>query len=248
MPLQLTTEKIRGFQDWHGTSIPDFEEWISEVSKNNQTVVFRGQSKHWPLLPSISRDNQLTKLLSVEKELLCAFKNEGKKSLHLIPKTDWDWMVVGQHHGLPTRILDWSYNPYVALWFALNKFDQDDFKPEVWALTPTNEDIIETLATSRPFQGNRTKLFNTDFKIPRIKEQEGCFVLFKYTENSSQGFVPLERDIRLRKRIKRIRLASYAAPKILNDIENIGFKKSKLFPDIDEIIRSIKERIFKNNL
>lgn len=253
MVLQKITDKIRGFPDWVCTSISDFDKWIYTVSENNQTVVFRGQSKHWPLLPSISRNNQPANLLPIEKELLSAFKQEGKKCLHLIPETDWDWLVVGQHHGLPTRVLDWSYNPYVALWFALKKldqddFDQNDFEPQVWVFTPAKGDIIDSLVNSRPFQGNRTKLFNTDFKIPRIREQEGCFVLFKYIENSSKGFIPLERDHRLRKRIKRIRirLVKSAAPKMLDEIKKKGFNESRLFPNIDDITRSIKERIFND--
>jgi hypothetical protein len=167
--------------------------------------------------------------------------------LHIIPTSDWDWLVVGQHHGLRTRVLDWSYNPHAALWFALRKHAQINSEPEVWVLKPNKEDIIDSLEKSRPFQGNRTKLFNTDFKIPRIREQEGCFTLFKYVENSSKGFVPLEKNKKLRKRIERIRIAKYAAPKILKQIERKGINESKLFPNIDEVAKLVTKRIYQKH-
>jgi len=234
-----------GFPDWHGTSVSDFDEWVAAVSGQNKTAVFRGQRRYWPLLPSISRNDLAAKILSIENKLLKAFKKEGERCLHLIPETDWDWLVVGQHHGLPTRILDWSYNPYVALWFALKKHQQNDSEPEVWVLKPASGDIIDSLENSRPFSGTRTKLFNTEFIIPRIREQESCFVLFKYIEKSGMGFVPLEKNQRLRTRIERIRLAKYAASEMINEIERKGFVEERLFPNIDNVAISIKERIFK---
>ena len=245
MALNKITEIIRGFPDWSGESVSDFEEWVSTVSSRNKTVIYRGQRKYWPLLPSISRNNDPAKLLSIENKFLKAFKKEGKGCLHLIPETDWDWLVVGQHHGLPTRILDWSYNPYVALWFALKKHQQNNSEPEVWVLKPSSGDIIDSLENSRPFHGTKTKLFNTEFKIPRIREQEGCFILFKYIEKSDIGFVPLEENQKMRTRIERIRLRKYAALEMLDEIEKKGFIEARLFPNIDKVAKSIKERIYK---
>lgn len=51
--------------------------------------------------------------------MLDAFKRRARPYIDQIPQNDFEWMFVAQHHGLPTRLLDWSTSPLVALYFAV---------------------------------------------------------------------------------------------------------------------------------
>jgi hypothetical protein len=244
MALNKVPGGIRGHPDWSGTTLSDFEKWVEQIRGPVKTVVFRGQRRSWPLLPSISRGGEPTLVLDSERKLFSKFKEAAPRCLHLIPETDWDWLVVAQHHGLPTRLLDWTHDPLVALWFALeNDAKRSDNEPEVWALKPLSKDVIEDLEHSDPFRGTRTKVFGTGFRIPRVRAQEGCFVLFKHVEKSREGFVPLEKNRYLCKRLERIHIARWAGPEVLAALEKRDYSRDGLYPDIDKVAKQVKESV-----
>ena len=105
-------------------TINGIEEFLRLIKKHKAEqpqgqLLFRGQKNDHALLPKICRLHVKGDLLNVESAILQEFK---RTNLLLIEyrrvMDDWDYLTLGQHYGLPTRLLDWSENSLTALWFA----------------------------------------------------------------------------------------------------------------------------------
>ena len=98
---------------------------------------WRGQSKNnWTLHPSIYHK----KMASNESYMSAQFRNQARVRHHDVPDISDgpSWAFLMQHYGLPTRLLDWSQSPLIALYFAVQDCEFDDGDAVVWGLLPTN--------------------------------------------------------------------------------------------------------------
>jgi hypothetical protein len=122
-------------------------DWGSHPSHTRPTVVFRGLAR-----ADYSNVTSLARLegdyATLERHLL---RNFRKYAFRQAPgPTTWDWLALGQHHGLPTRLLDWTFSPLVALHFATASWPEQD--AILWsvdcaavhdALPPVLRDILD---------------------------------------------------------------------------------------------------------
>ncbi|MCU1376761.1 MAG: hypothetical protein JWO68_4047 [Actinomycetia bacterium] len=128
---------------WSELRIKSWAEFDAEVLEKHlqatrplrYTYVYRGQSDSaWGLEPSLTRlclslGLDRTRATEVEAAVLKRFQQRAHLYLppHLIPEVGLlDWWTLMQHYRAPTRILDWSHSPLVALYFAVNeRWDAD---------------------------------------------------------------------------------------------------------------------------
>lgn len=104
-----------------------FEEFEQFGRQMSGPCLFRGQSNALhKLLPGIGRPHpQYCPSLKLEKAIFRQFKNRARPYLESPhPASDWDWLVIAQHHGLKTRLLDWTTDWKVALYFAALPHDE----------------------------------------------------------------------------------------------------------------------------
>lgn len=243
--LKKITTTLYGHPVWHADTMDDFDKFISEQPKSPKAV-FRGQDSDWPLLPYISRVASNKSIPSIEEQLHKAFIEESRPYVGNPPNNEWDWLALAQHHGLCTRMLDWSRDPYIALWFAVKSPPHDsEFKPEVWVFDTKPDKLVNNKAISNPFGIDSTKVFIPEAFHPRVEIQRAAFVVFKYMPEYPKGFCELSKNKLLRRRLQRVRFPHYKAMKIRRELNRMGYTRFNLFPDLDRACKKMVKELKK---
>ncbi len=140
-----------------------FFTWLSDKGKHN---VFRGVSNNEHLLlPSVGRRNY-----SLEREinLFSHFKFQAVQ--YKSQMNDFEWLATAQHYGLPTRLMDWTYNPLVAAYFACLDNETDGI-----IYTTTSKSFYNLQQYPNPFMIYHPGFIFPPINTTRISLQKGVF-------------------------------------------------------------------------
>lgn len=113
-------------------------------------VWYRGlPSVELKLLPTLHRDSIP---VADEVHLMNRFKQNAHEFLNERPQGEWEWMLLARHHGLPSRLLDWTENPLVGLFFASDGYDSSfsESNGALWCLSPPHLNQVASNGTMRP--------------------------------------------------------------------------------------------------
>jgi hypothetical protein len=175
--------------------MPDRVESFDELHRaltpyRNCRRFWRGQASiAWPVMPRVGRPP----FTGVDdRGVLESWKRRAIEHIPNPPRSDWDWLAIAQHHGLVTRLLDWSFNPLVAAFFAVA--EQRDEDACIYAFWPSSSVDRET--TPLELGDSRRQLGDLHLLCGNLRRER--------QEHSDDGLAALLVD--------RLRFAAFHAP------------------------------------
>jgi len=223
-------------------TVRSWTEFIEKAADRYRGWAFRGHADaRWPLLSSLGR--YLDKYVdpkrwnSQEDRIARIFRRKAHLYLTHVPDRDdtFQWLALMQHHGAPTRLLDFTWSPYVAAFFALERAAET---AAVWALNPLKlTNITERLD---PFLAGALKgeigIGEPFVMNQRLIAQSGTFVVTRQVGVPIEDLTGTNREGML---VKFELPAAQVRDTAMRELFSMNVTNATLFPDLDGLARSL---------
>ena len=200
-------------------SFPQLHEALQKY-RDETGWVFRGHgTPSYHLIPKAGREPYCG---VDDRVIFRSWRLRAIEYLTNLPDNDWDWLAVAQHHGLATRLLDWTSNPLNAAYFAVERFRDE---PAVIHAAKFGSRIFA--ADKSPWELTGVAQFLPKGVVPRITRQGGCFSVHpRPTED-------LERSADRLEGLDRLVISKDYRRTLLLELSRYGVNRATLFPDLD---------------
>ena len=242
------------------------DSWDVGLSRFRSPLVFRGLSDgRYRLETSLMRLGG--PYAELERHLLRNFRKYAHRSF-VERDTLWHWLAVAQHHGLPTRLLDWTYSPLIAAHFATTNIGKADIDGAIWAvdyhaaadLLPaaladrlrdeggnvfTVDMLSKAVGSLEAFDGLAAEAFGLFFEPPslddRIVNQYGLFSIV------SDAALPLDRWLDQHPDLcRKIVIPAELKWEVRDKLDQANITERVLFPGLDGLSAWLKRHYSPN--
>lgn len=243
----------------------DFKAFTYDLSEN---WAFRGQmDPQWELMNAIERTDFIHLYKGVEADFVAEFQRGARNYLANddMPQCLIEWLALMQHHGAPTRLLDFSRSPFIAAFFAfehclvaqaphiaiwainmnfLKKKAAAIIKQQYQRAMEESNNLVNQALFEKIFYDNKYSfIFPVEpFRMNRrYSLQQSIFVS---TANSYEPFMQqlhfLGDDIT--KAVIKIELPATLHKEVIRDLQRMNLNRASLFPDLDGYAASLRLR------
>ncbi|MBI5402151.1 MAG: FRG domain-containing protein [Ignavibacteriae bacterium] len=208
---------------------------IFRISKEETGVIFNNEKE-----------------LDKEKKIINSFKVRAIPHLEFIPNENDElkWLAIAQHYGLRTRLLDWTQNALIALWFCVKDGEPKEIIKKVekskrgygvvyfYQYNENNifdkKDEVNDKDKKNPFEVEYTKIYRPSHISNRIIAQSSAFTLHKW-DKKNKSSISLEKEQGGRITIIKIPYGSFEL--IKNQLDKHGINSATVFPDLRGICK-----------
>ena len=206
----------------HARTFGELHDALSSMSAGLEGLgrVFRGHSDAaWDLVPKAGRAPYNNANIAV---YFSEWKRHALAYMALRPESEWEWLALAQHHGLATNLLDWTYNPLAAAFFAVA--EDLDCEAAIFSYRPDTLLLTEVV---QPFDLGGIAVYKPFHLAQRISRQMGIFTVH------GPASLALEEVEGEAEKLEVVVIERTYRKQLLFDLAAYGINHGALFPDLD---------------